>query len=372
MPSKQNANVALSLRRVAFSYQSNGVGFHDLSLDVTAGEVFGILGPSGAGKSTLLRLLGGHLFPNSGSILIDGSDLSRIPPEERPTATVFQELALFPHMNVEENVLFGVRRGGRRKLRPEDHDTVEHLLDELHVKNLRLSMPATLSGGEMQRVAIARALATQPRILLMDEPFSALDVSSRRQAKQLIHDVQARHGITIVIVSHDQDDILATCDHVAVLAGFKCEQVATPKELLDHPASRAVVSYLEGFTWVDFASDVVPFFCHRSAMRIEADRSMRLNGPVVTAKVSRVSRRLDSVELELRSGEGSSFVAYWPLDNEELHIGQFVTVAFHQQVRLETLSGSALAPCMAIHLLSSLYGSVVLRPFVSRTNLRVP
>jgi putative spermidine/putrescine transport system ATP-binding protein len=214
----------------------------DMQLEVLAGELTCLLGPSGCGKTTTLRMIGGFLQPDAGAILIDGADVSRLPPEKRPTAMVFQNYALWPHMSVFKNVSFGLRL--RRLPKREIKDRVEKVLELVGLTHHIHSYPARISGGEQQRVALARALVLEPKVLLLDEPLSNLDAKLRVRVREDIREIQQRIGITTVFVTHDQDEALSIADRIAVMSDGKVEQYADPRTLYREPATRFVASFV--------------------------------------------------------------------------------------------------------------------------------
>jgi len=214
----------------------------DMQLEVRAGELTCLLGPSGCGKTTTLRMVGGFLQPDAGAILIDGVDVSRLAPEKRPTAMVFQNYALWPHMSVFKNVSFGLRL--RRLPRREIRDRVEQVLELVGLTHHMNSYPAQISGGEQQRVALARALVLEPKVLLLDEPLSNLDAKLRVRVREDIREIQQRVGITTVFVTHDQDEALSISDRIAVMTGGKVEQYADPNTLYREPATHFVASFV--------------------------------------------------------------------------------------------------------------------------------
>jgi len=213
-----------------------------MQLEVHAGELTCLLGPSGCGKTTRLRLIGGFLQPDGGEILIDGSDVSRLPPERRPTAMVFQNYALWPHMTVFNNVAFGLKL--RKLPKNEIRERVENVLELVGLTHHVHSYPARISGGEQQRVALARALVLEPKVLLLDEPLSNLDAKLRVRVREDIREIQQRIGITTVFVTHDQDEALSISDRIAVMSGGKVEQYADPRTLYREPATHFVASFV--------------------------------------------------------------------------------------------------------------------------------
>jgi sulfate transport system ATP-binding protein len=219
---------------------------HGVSLKVEAGELVALLGPSGSGKTTLLRILGGLDFPTSGRVLFGEEDALRLSVQERNVGFVFQNYALFRHMTVFENVAFGlsVRRGRRRLGRSSIRNQVMELLDLVQLGGLERRYPAQLSGGQRQRVALARALAIKPRILLLDEPFGALDAKVRKELRRWLRDIHDRTGHTTVFVTHDQEEALELADRVVVINAGKLEQVGTPDEVYDAPATPFVAGFI--------------------------------------------------------------------------------------------------------------------------------
>jgi sulfate transport system ATP-binding protein len=218
----------------------------DVSLDVRAGELLALLGPSGSGKTTLLRIIAGLETPDSGRIVFSGADTTRVPVQERAVGFVFQHYALFKHMTVADNIAYGLRARKRRD-RPAAAaiaGRVAELLDLIKLDHFADRYPSQLSGGQRQRVALARALAVEPRVLLLDEPFGALDAQVRKDLRRWLRDIHVRTGQTTIFVTHDQDEALELSDRVAVLHAGRLEQVGTPIEVQDAPASVAVLKFL--------------------------------------------------------------------------------------------------------------------------------
>ncbi len=213
-----------------------------ISLTARRGELVCLLGPSGCGKTTTLRMIGGFLSPDSGSISLGGLDITELPPERRPTAMVFQNYALWPHMTVYKNVAFGLRL--RRLPKTEINDRVDAVLKMVNLVHAKDRHPGALSGGEQQRVALARALVLEPQLLLLDEPLSNLDAKLRVEVREEIREIQQRLAITTVFVTHDQDEALSISDRIAVMSGGRIEQYSDPDSLYRRPESRFVAGFV--------------------------------------------------------------------------------------------------------------------------------
>jgi spermidine/putrescine transport system ATP-binding protein len=214
----------------------------DIDLGIEEGEFFTLLGPSGCGKTTTLRMVAGFEEPTSGRLLVDGADMVGIPPHKRPTNTVFQSYALFPHLNVKENVAFGLRRKGVAK--PEIERRVREELERVGLAAQANRKPAQLSGGMQQRVALARALVNLPRVLLLDEPLGALDLKLRKGLQVELKKIQREVGITFVYVTHDQEEALTMSDRMAVMNNGRIEQIGDPEEVYDRPATTFVAGFI--------------------------------------------------------------------------------------------------------------------------------
>ncbi|RZL91051.1 MAG: ABC transporter ATP-binding protein [Variovorax sp.] len=238
-------SAAVTLSQVSCVFQSGGSAVRavdGVDFDVRAGEFFTLLGPSGSGKTTCLRMIGGFTLPTSGAILIQGEDVSRQPPYARPVNTVFQDYALFPHMNVLDNVAYsqmvrGVSRAAREKRALE-------LLEMVRLPDVAQRKPGQLSGGQRQRVALARALISQPRVLLLDEPLGALDLKLREQMQGELKTLQRELGISFIFVTHDQHEALSMSDRIGVFNKGRIEQIATPTMLYREPATRFVAEFV--------------------------------------------------------------------------------------------------------------------------------
>jgi spermidine/putrescine transport system ATP-binding protein len=213
-----------------------------VSVAIRKGEFFTLLGPSGCGKTTLLRLIAGFDSTTSGAILIDGEDVSELPPNRRPVNTVFQSYALFPHLTVAQNVAFGLEMLGRPK--GEVAARTAEMLALVKLDQLAGRKTSQLSGGQQQRVALARALAPRPKVLLLDEPLSALDLKLRQAMRVELKQLQEETGITFIFVTHDQEEALTMSDRIAVMSGGRILQIGTPREIYAHPTNRFVADFI--------------------------------------------------------------------------------------------------------------------------------
>jgi len=237
--------VTISARNVVKAF-GQGAGtvraLDDVSVDIRQGEFFTLLGPSGCGKTTLLRLIAGFEMPTDGTILLDGADITTLPPNRRPVNTVFQSYALFPHLTVAQNIAFGLEMLG--KPAAEVKARTAQMLALVKLEAMAGRKTSQLSGGQQQRVALARALAPQPKVLLLDEPLSALDLKLRKEMQIELKRLQTETGITFVFVTHDQEEALTMSDRIAVMSAGKIQQVGTAKEIYIHPRNRFVASFI--------------------------------------------------------------------------------------------------------------------------------
>ena len=218
------------------------IAVNNVDLDIYQGELFCLLGGSGCGKTTLLRMLAGFEKPSSGQILIDGQDMSEVPPYKRPTNMMFQNYALFHHMTVEKNIAFGLEQDGISKA--EISDKIDSILKLVELQDYKKRRPQQLSGGQRQRVALARALVKQPKLLLLDEPLSALDKKLREQTQFELMNIQYKVGVTFVVVTHDQEEAMTLSTRIAVMDRGRFIQTGTPTEIYEYPRDRFVADFI--------------------------------------------------------------------------------------------------------------------------------
>ncbi|MFO1133216.1 MAG: ABC transporter ATP-binding protein [Hyphomicrobiales bacterium] len=243
------SDAIVSIRNVTKAFPGGVTAVDDVSLDIAQNEFFALLGPSGCGKTTLLRMISGLETPTSGQIIIAGEDMALTPPNKRPTNMVFQSYAVFPHMTVEQNVGYGLKVTG--VARDEIKRRVGEALEMVKLTALAARKPDQMSGGQRQRVALARALVKRPKVLLLDEPLSALDAKLRDDMRMELTRLQETVGITFIIVTHDQDEALSMASRIAVMDRGAVQQVATPAELYEHPKSRFVADFIGKVNLID-------------------------------------------------------------------------------------------------------------------------
>ncbi|NOX74045.1 MAG: ABC transporter ATP-binding protein [Alphaproteobacteria bacterium] len=227
------------------------VALRDVCLSIKDNEFFTLLGPSGCGKTTLLRTIAGFEAISEGAIKLYGEDIADLPPNKRPVNTVFQQYALFPHMNVRANVIFGLQRLGQDETTARAR--VDEVLDMVQLMEFADRLPAQLSGGQQQRVALARALAPKPKVLLLDEPLSALDLKLRQSVRQELQQIQQTTGITFVFVTHDQEEALTMSDRIAVIADGQVQQVGSARDIYEAPQNRFVADFIGETNLIDVA-----------------------------------------------------------------------------------------------------------------------
>jgi len=302
-----------------------------VSLSIAEGEFFALLGPSGCGKTTLLRLIAGFENADGGTILIDGTDMAGVEPQDRPVGMVFQSYALFPHMNVARNVGYGLRVTGVP--RAETERRVAEALALVKLEDLAERMPSQLSGGQRQRVALARALVKRPRVLLLDEPLSALDAKLREQMRQELVRLKHSVGITFIIVTHDQSEALSMADRVAVMEQGRVRQIAAPVELYERPNCRFVAEFIGRVNLFEGQVTSIQDRGRAHQLKIDSEAlgsiAIPVNGAAVAVSARAVGVRPEKVRLDiLDPGSGRIRV-----------VGQVSEIAYFGDFSQVTLSG---------------------------------
>ena len=237
------ADNIIELRHISKVYSDNGFkAVDDFNLEVKRGEFVTFLGPSGCGKTTTLRMIAGFEMPTSGEILLNGEDISQLPANKRPINTVFQRYALFPHMNIYDNIAFGLKL---KKLPKEEiRKKVKRVLDIVDLEGFENRKISTLSGGQQQRIAIARALVNEPEILMLDEPLGALDLKMRQEMQLELKHMHDELGITFIYVTHDQEEALTMSDKIVVLSEGRIQQIGTPEDIYNEPQNAFVADFI--------------------------------------------------------------------------------------------------------------------------------
>lgn len=248
--------IKVKIANVSRVYE-NGDGIHGIDLAVYEGEILTLLGPSGCGKSTLLRCLGGFNACDEGTIFIDNQDMTRVAPEKRTTSMVFQGYNLWNHMTVYENLAWGLKL--RKVSKKECQKKVAAMLELLQLPGVEKKYPTQLSGGQQQRIAIGRSLILEPAVLLMDEPYSALDAKIRQQMREELKRIQQETGVTVVFVTHDQEEALSLSNRIVVMEKGKIAQVGTPAEIYEQPVNRYTASFIGEMNFVEDAEGEVAF-----------------------------------------------------------------------------------------------------------------
>ncbi len=320
--------VVLELRRISKRFASQ-LAVDDISLSVNAGTFYALLGPSGCGKTTTLRLVAGFEQATAGDILLDGSRINELRPYQRPVSTVFQNYALFPHLTARANVEFGLRE---QKVRADEtRRRVGEAFELVHLTGKEDRYPHQLSGGERQRVALARSLVLRPKVLLLDEPLSALDPNLRKKVRSELKGLQRQVGITFVFVTHDQEEALSLSDRIAVMNAGRLEQTGTPEELYVRPQTRFVASFLGEVNWVNGVG-----------VRPESTRVSRTlpgNGARVVAGTIEHSIFLGNVlHIAARTSTGERVVAEVARQEGTFVPGEAVHMWWHPQDELAGLS----------------------------------
>lgn len=272
-------SAAIKLNQVTKTFDGRVMAVDAVTLDIAAGEFFSLLGPSGCGKTTSLRMIAGFEHPDSGRVHVGGRDITDLPVHRRDMGMVFQSYALFPHRTVAENVAFGLRM--REVPKPEIERRVAAALAQVALTGFETRKPGQLSGGQQQRVALARALVVEPPVLLCDEPLGALDRKLRQQMQFELKELQKRLGVTLVFVTHDQEEALAMSDRIAVMNGGRVEQVGTPTEIYERPRTRFVADFIGEINILDRGGPLRAL--RPEKIRLVAPDGARLAGMVETA-----------------------------------------------------------------------------------------
>jgi putative spermidine/putrescine transport system ATP-binding protein len=274
----------------------------DINLDIAGGELVALLGPSGCGKSTLLRIVSGFIRQSGGRVLFDGEPVDHLPPSRRGAGIVFQNYALFPHMTVAENVAYGLeaQKWPRRRIAPR----VAEMLALVHMSEFAARKPRQLSGGQQQRIALARCLATDPKVLLLDEPFGALDKNLRLDMQIEVKRLQREYGITTILVTHDQEEALSMADRIAVMARGSIEQVSSPTEIYDRPQTLFVNQFVGSANVV--AGELMRAQDGVAAVRVPGGAVLKVEETAQLAAGASVlvSVRPEQLRLEAAPGEG--------------------------------------------------------------------
>jgi spermidine/putrescine transport system ATP-binding protein len=315
------APAAVELQGVSRRF-GDTVAVHGVDLVLPAGEFFALLGPSGCGKTTTLRMVGGFELPSAGRILLDGRDVTDLPPYRRDINTVFQSYALFPHLDVFDNVAFGLRR---RKLdRDEIRRRVEADLEMVGLAGYGKRRPAQLSGGQQQRVALARALVNRPKVLLLDEPMGALDARIRKTMQVELKRIQREVGITFLYVTHDQAEAMAMSDRLAVMHAGRCEDLGPPDRVYDRPGTQFVAEFLG-------TCNLLPIESDGSSLRLPDGTPVLVDHADAHKAISggwRVGIRPEKLVLHAGAGGGSGSVDVTdPGEGRDNHLEATVTIA---------------------------------------------
>ena len=313
-------SAAIKLDRVTKTFDGKVVAVDEVTLDIAAGEFFSLLGPSGCGKTTSLRMIAGFEHPDSGRVHVGGRDITDLPVHRRDMGMVFQSYALFPHRTVAENVAFGLRM--REVPRSEIDRRVQAALAQVALTGLEDRKPSQLSGGQQQRVALARALVVEPPVLLCDEPLGALDRKLRQQMQFELKELQKRLGVTLVFVTHDQEEALAMSDRIAVMHKGRVEQVGSPTEIYERPRTRFVADFIGEINILEAAGP--PQALRPEKIRLVAFGEARLAGKVETANYLG-----GSTLLRVRAEDGRSMLV------RETHAGERASRSPGDSVGLE-------------------------------------
>jgi sulfate transport system ATP-binding protein len=312
--------MAIDVRNLSKSF--NGFqALQDVSLSVPDGSLTALLGPSGGGKSTLLRVIAGLEAPDSGDVLFSGESVTTLPPQDRGVGFVFQHYAAFKHMTVRDNIAFGLKI--RKRPKAEVRERVDELLALVHLGGWADRYPAQLSGGQRQRMALARALAVQPRVLLLDEPFGALDATVRKELRDWLRRLHEEVHVTTIFVTHDQEEALEVAQQVAVINAGRIEQTGTPDDLYEKPANPFVMGF------VGPVSRLGPAWVRPHDIEILEDEQ----DGAVQALIERVARVGFEVRVEAALGDGTPvpiLATRQQADELELRAGQIVWLRVHR------------------------------------------
>ena len=300
-------SAAIRLELVTKTFDGRVVAVDAVTLDIAAGEFFSLLGPSGCGKTTSLRMIAGFEHPDSGRVHVGGRDITDLPVHKRDMGMVFQSYALFPHRTVAENVAFGLRM--REVPKPEIARRVQAALAQVALTGLENRRPSQLSGGQQQRVALARALVVEPPVLLCDEPLGALDRKLRQQMQFELKELQKRLGVTLVFVTHDQEEALAMSDRIAVMNKGRVEQVGSPTEIYERPRTRFVADFIGEINILEDKGAA-------RALRPEKIRLVQPDGARLAGSVETANYLGGSTLLRVRAGDGRSLLV------RETHSGE--------------------------------------------------
>ncbi|WP_019520078.1 spermidine/putrescine ABC transporter ATP-binding protein PotA [Faucicola boevrei] len=307
------------IRHLKKSYGDNPI-LHDINLDIADGEFLTLLGPSGCGKTTLLRLLGGFEMPDSGMIELEGVDIANLPAEKRPINTVFQQYALFPHMNVYDNIAYGLKL--KKVAKAEIDVRVREALAMVQLEHTINRRPQDLSGGQQQRIAIARAVVNRPKMLLLDEPLSALDAKMRVQMQSELKRLQRELGITFVFVTHDQEEALSMSDRIAVMKDGYFQQIDTPIDIYESPANLFTASFI-GETNL-FKARVLDVFDNQ--IKVEVTEQQDGYHPIRTLPKPKFDVKIgDTVNLLLRPED---IRVYYTNENHDGLVGHVIDSAY--------------------------------------------
>ncbi|MCW2308995.1 ABC transporter ATP-binding protein [Rhodobium gokarnense] len=301
-------NVAIDVLGVTKVFGAADSGFRALdrvSASIRQNEFFTLLGPSGCGKTTLLRLIAGFEFPTEGQILLDGEDIAALPPYRRPVNTVFQSYALFPHLTVAKNISFGLEMLGWPAAKIAS--TVERMLALVKMEPMADRLTDQISGGQQQRVALARALAPNPRVLLLDEPLSALDFKLRKEMQIELKRLQGETGITFVFVTHDQEEALTMSDRIAVMSAGRILQVGSPREIYDRPTERFVADFIGETNFLEGEAKVVGD--HLLEVRLDAGATVKATAPDAALHAGRTTVAVRPEHADLVPGDGPADLA---------------------------------------------------------------